>query len=328
MPREVSRVDETWCLTMDRVPSARSLLAILETEPKELPETTGKQLGSLLASLVQLGLEHRDLHPGNLVLDDAGKVWLLDFGQARSREKQALIAKHSDLVVLLASLRELTTRELRDSVVRNYLQDVGTEGSSRDLASDQELDELDGVARLVRRKSVLRNLNRWTRESGVARLTSVPGRVVLIARREPSALSSRLVIEGEESYRAWLTSARLFEHRIPTLSPVRLRTSPKQAAEFEILEGLRPLSEVRADRSDEAIAYSFTVLLESLRDRGLGLRSLANSEPYITPSGELHLHPLAVLDELDSQIGSRPIELHELMKSASHAARDTHEAAP
>jgi len=309
MPREVSRLDEGWCLTMDRVPGARSLLAVLETEPDLLPETLSEQLGRLLASLVHVGLEHGDLHLGNLVLDDAGKVWLLDFGQARPRDERALLAKHADLITLLASLRELANIELRESVVRSYLEAVGPKGASY----EQNLDELDRAARLERRRSVLRNLNRWTRESGVARLTSVPGRVELTARREPDSLSARLVVEGEESTRAWLTSARLFEHHIPTLAPIRLLTQPTRAAEFELPAGLLPLSEARAQHSEELLTTNFTALLERLHDRGIELRSLAKAEPYVAPSGELHLHPLVLLDELDARVGPRSIQPHEFL---------------
>ena len=299
---------------MDRVPGGRSLLGVLETEPTQLPETLGEQLGHLLASLVHLGLEHGDLHLGNLLLDDAGKVWLLDFGQARSRDKRALLEQRADLITLLASLRELATRELRDSVVHSYFESLGPEDSSREL----DPDEFDRAARFERRRTVLRNLNRWTRESGVARLTSGPGRVELSARREPTALSSRLVIEGEESYRAWLTSARLFEHQLPTLAPVRLLSRPNQAAEFELLEGHLPLSEARAHHSEQLLAASYTALIDSLHDRGLELRSLANAELYVAPSGELYLHPLVLLDELDPRVGPRSIELPEFFETGAH----------
>ena len=291
MPREVHRLEAGWCLTMDRVSNGRPLTRVLETE--SAPSDLAEQLGRLIAQLVHLGMLHGDLHLDNLVVDAESKVWLVDFGQARTRDKRILLANREDLLALLGSLRELTDPDLRARLVATYVEFVGAESAGC------ALDELELAARRTRRHAVLGNLARWTRESGVAREISVAGRSEILARRAPNAASTLLVESGDGAMRAWLTAARLFEHRVPTLAPVRLLVKPKLAAEFELPAGVLPLSEVRAETTDEALAESMDSLTGKLHDRGLQLDNLREADLFVDEAGELFLHPRVHLEELD-----------------------------
>ncbi len=291
MPREVRRLEAGWCLTMDRVSNGRPLARVLETG--SAPSDLGEQLGRLIAQLVHLGMLHGDLHLDNLVVDAESKVWLVDFGQARTRDKRILLANREDLLALLGSLREVTDPDLRARLVATYVEFVGAESAGC------ELDELELAARRTRRRAVLGNLARWTRESGVAKQISVAGRSEILARRAPNAASTLVVESGDGAMRAWLTAARLSEHRVPTLAPVRLLVKPKLAAEFELPAGVFPLSEVRAKLTDEALAESMDALTGKLHDRGLQLDKLREADLYVGEANELFLHPRVQLKELD-----------------------------
>jgi 3-deoxy-D-manno-octulosonic acid kinase len=48
-----------------------------------LPEETWRELGAAIARLHAAGVRHADLNARNILLDDGGKVFLLDFDQAR-----------------------------------------------------------------------------------------------------------------------------------------------------------------------------------------------------------------------------------------------------
>ncbi|MFF4413242.1 ABC1 kinase family protein [Streptosporangium sp. NPDC001559] len=70
-------------LVMDRldgtpVGEAGELLAALP--PAEREEIAGRLLGEILRQLVHTGVFHADLHPGNILLTEDGRLGLLDFG--------------------------------------------------------------------------------------------------------------------------------------------------------------------------------------------------------------------------------------------------------
>jgi len=311
-PLGLNREPAGWCLSMERIANARSLASVLLEQPERVRDEHGEQLGRLLAQLTHLRLRHGDLHPGNLLLDDTGKLWLVDFGQARVVDTRD---ESDELVTLLASLRERSSLALRDALVRTYFEFVP---SARGLASPRTLAR---AARRARRSTVQRNLDRWTRTSGVAEEHTRAGQHEVRALREPDAHSTRLLIEGEQARRAWLTAARLFEHNVPVLAPVCLFTKPERAAEFELPEGVVPVAE--AARDGLQFARSYGTLLGTLHDRGLQLNSSFEPLVLVAPSGQLLLHPLALLTELD--LTDEPTELQS-PSFLTEAARATFEA--
>lgn len=70
-----------------RIARARSLSEML---PAGLPEPAHwKRMGETIARFHRAGAWHADLNAHNLLLDDAGSVWLIDFDRGRLRRAEA-----------------------------------------------------------------------------------------------------------------------------------------------------------------------------------------------------------------------------------------------
>ena len=54
-----------------------------------LPTAQWRALGALIARLHERGCEHADLNAHNILLDECGRFWLIDFDRARWRESSA-----------------------------------------------------------------------------------------------------------------------------------------------------------------------------------------------------------------------------------------------
>ncbi|TLW95143.1 serine/threonine protein kinase [Saccharomonospora piscinae] len=83
---DIAEHDGDPCLVMEYVPS-RSLSAILtEHETMPVPEVAriGEQVASALIAAHRAGIVHRDIKPGNILIDDSGVCKITDFGISRA----------------------------------------------------------------------------------------------------------------------------------------------------------------------------------------------------------------------------------------------------
>lgn len=85
---------QAWLITREiQQPLA---LVRLSQEDEERTGAVMKSVGDQISLLIENGIWHVDLHPGNVVVDTAGKVYLLDFdkGKIHSGNKQRLKARY------------------------------------------------------------------------------------------------------------------------------------------------------------------------------------------------------------------------------------------
>ena len=68
-------------LLSERLPATRTLAQALAAGG--LPASVWRAVGRTIARFHAAGLEHADLNAHNILLDDAGEVWLIDFDRAR-----------------------------------------------------------------------------------------------------------------------------------------------------------------------------------------------------------------------------------------------------
>src|SRR6185312_3050705 len=64
--------------------------AAIEASPVPAHELASRLLSSFLGQVLEDGLFHADPHPGNLLIDEAGTVWMLDFGSVGRLDARAL----------------------------------------------------------------------------------------------------------------------------------------------------------------------------------------------------------------------------------------------
>jgi len=69
-----------WLVTR-RIPEARNLVILLK-ENEELARLTTERCAAFLVRLIERGIYHVDMHPGNIVVDGEGNPYLLDFDKA------------------------------------------------------------------------------------------------------------------------------------------------------------------------------------------------------------------------------------------------------
>src|SRR5690606_9287058 len=87
-----------------RIPAARTLAETLRDQP--LAEELWSALGATLARFHRHGVYHADLNANNILLDDSGHFYLLDFDRGEQRRPETAWQRNN-LDRLLRSLHKL-----------------------------------------------------------------------------------------------------------------------------------------------------------------------------------------------------------------------------
>lgn len=116
-----SMVYSTWLL-MEEIPGTVSLVELSKRDPDAVIDAM-KALSEQLMILVKGKVLHVDLHPGNVLVDPSGKVFIVDFDKAH-------IFRGSN-----AKLRDLYLRRWRRAVIKHGLPPLLTELMSLTLRS-------------------------------------------------------------------------------------------------------------------------------------------------------------------------------------------------
>jgi len=328
-PLAVRRAGGAWEVVMERIEGAVDFGALLRgAAPAPLPlEELAARVGTLLARAHRAGLDHPDLHPGNVLVDGAGRPWLVDFHKARVRPRRAPLALgERDLVALLSYVRETLPPAGRARLVAAWLDQSGAEPPGGGAAFAAGLEER---ARFHRRAWVAHAEGRWLRESSVCEVHGEPEGALVARRgapraavRELLAASGRgaelrsaggldaLVLSGlptAELRARWCLAARLAEHGLPALAPLAL--GPRAAA-FRVPAGAHALEGALSPAQAGG-------LLGALHDRGLCVARLEGAAWLA--GGAALLAPPAHLAHVDPRPGRLTPELRFAVAPA-HAA--------
>jgi 3-deoxy-D-manno-octulosonic acid kinase len=118
----------TW-LFMEEIAESRNLAEVSGSEKGEDSDVLHDAMTKLaeqVLTLVSHKIFHVDLHPGNVLVDTAGQVFIVDFDKAREFEGSS------------EQLRELYLRRWRRAVIKHKLSPVLTELMSLALRSYNE----------------------------------------------------------------------------------------------------------------------------------------------------------------------------------------------
>jgi tRNA A-37 threonylcarbamoyl transferase component Bud32 len=107
-----------WLITGE-INRPKSLVEISRQTPEKLPEVMPR-VGQQVSLLIQHRIRHVDLHPGNIVVDPAGNVFLLDFDKSKIHpdDKDQLLKRY-----LARWQRAVKKHRLPDSLIE-MMQDT------------------------------------------------------------------------------------------------------------------------------------------------------------------------------------------------------------
>ncbi len=327
-PLDCAKEGEHWEVRTEWIPETQTLDELLE-EPRKIPADSGdlpRRLGESLARFWSAGLDHSDLHAGNVLLDAAGRIWLIDFQHARVTADLSARQQHRTLVALAAGVRELVSARFRARFLIALFREL--EASDREAHGPRTLfaKRIEEEARLHHRYRVRRRQLRWTRESSSCRafgsgpVTGWVSRSVE-SENEPAIAAlaqlefddaattlengfellelnnsegNWLIIRAQDEAvlrEAWYTAVRVRDHGLPAPQPVLYVEAPEPRM---LLLEQNPATTLESSR-DSASLESLMRLLGSLHDRGLALADLSIETIRWHASGPSFGAPLEVI---------------------------------
>jgi tRNA A-37 threonylcarbamoyl transferase component Bud32 len=240
-----------WEVVMEWLDGAVDLQTVLEGDARwpDSPERIARGLGRLLAELHGLGLDHPDLHAGNVLLLPNGELRAVDFHKARLGDALAADTLEANLVQLTAGTREFVPACFQARFLIEWYRALPRE--QRDALGDRAAlaARVELRARPHRLAVVHRRRRRWTRagtacralddgSEGFVRIDVDQARVRAIAGDRRGVLVLERM-SWRDARRAWYAAARLFEHRVPSAAPLCLMRRPTPWLALELPEGAR-----------------------------------------------------------------------------------------
>ena len=310
-------------VVMEWVPDSVTLLEVLAGEapyPVAPPELT-RRAARLLAALEARGLDHPDLHAGNVLVDPRGELVAIDFHRARLVDRLDAGALESHLVQSCAGSREFVSRSERRRFLSEWFRALPAR-LARQLGPAPDLRALarrvEDRGRELRRATVLRRQARWTREGtavaplapelwpgsrGWIRAGADPARLAALLRSPSAPESTPEAPRHRSGLRGWRASDRvggappadllLARPRVPELLAIWLASARlfehriPCAAPLAVSTGPRPWlalelpAGARPANADE-LPSARARLLEALADRGLRAE-LAEEHVWVAP---------------------------------------------
>lgn len=256
-----------------------------------------RSAGHTLAALHAAGIDHRDLHAGNLLLCDDGGAWAIDFDKARRRRAFRPAWAERDLSVLAAGLREWTSLRWRAAALAAWRREAVAQGLQLPAC---DAAHLEARARELRRAVVAQRARRHL-AGGRAIRPLERGRGVAVV--ELGAEYERALLDGATPPGVirvcgrpamlrglWTSMARLGEHGVAAPRPLAWATRAPSRAWFR--RASNDARESRPIADPGAAARARGRFVGAMIDRGLWCEGLA---PEHVDAHGLR-EPLAVFD--------------------------------
>ncbi len=222
-PLGIVRQGRAFEVELEWIEGARSL-AELAANHAHLSASLASRLGRLLAGLHSLGVDHPDLHAGNVLITPQGRAIAIDFDKARLVPAIGDGEVLRDLVSLCAGMREVSGPGWRRLAFDAWWSALAPQ--LRSSLTPLDTFAIESFARDRRLRVVEGRARRWTRTGsavaeiagrrGFARVGTDPA-LARCALRAEAAPAGCVAIEGSRRHvlAHWRAMARLEEHGIP-----------------------------------------------------------------------------------------------------------------
>lgn len=142
------------------IPSARPIIEILRKDPDALDNALVVDLADLTARAHEAGLVHQDLHLGNILRDEAGRLYLVDLHRALFLRSVSDEEAAENLGQLDFSLSRVVGRKRRAAFIEEYLR-------VRAIKMDRGvfIDDVFAAGRAWGREHFMSRTRRCTRDS-------------------------------------------------------------------------------------------------------------------------------------------------------------------